>query len=185
MKTTEIQVWNNTHDKLKKFVLRYTRDKAVTDDIVQDVFLKVHSKVGQLKESDRLVAWIFQITRNAITDHFRNKSRTVRAQDIDWAGEKAPLNDCVSSCLGDMLTTLPEKYRVALELTEFKNLSQIDMAKELGISYSGAKSRVQRARQMLKEKMHATYHIEFDSYGNAIVCENRVPCSCTQNVETE
>ena len=77
-----------------------------------------------------------------------------------------------------MLETLPKKYQEAIQLTEIQNLSQTDLAKKLNISYSGAKSRVQRARQMLKKKMDEQYLIEMDTYGNVTVCESRVPCSC-------
>jgi RNA polymerase sigma-70 factor (ECF subfamily) len=98
---------------------------------------------------------------------------------MDWEAESQPLNDCVVGCLQDMMATLPDKYRQALELTELKNHSQIELAQRLNISYSGAKSRVQRARQMLKEKMEETYLIRFDAYGNVIVCEDRAPCSCS------
>ncbi|MEP6736578.1 MAG: sigma factor-like helix-turn-helix DNA-binding protein, partial [Chryseolinea sp.] len=81
--------------------------------------------------------------------------------------------------------TLPDKYREAIELTELNNLSQTDLADKLKISYSGAKSRVQRARRMLKEKMEEQYQIKMDAYGNAIVCENRTPCNCDQTHQKE
>lgn len=180
MNTPDILIWNNIQEKLKTFVFRHTRDKAIAEDIVQDVFLKVHTNLGQLKESDKLAGWIFQIARNTVTDYFRYKSKTIRAIDIDWEVEKKPLNECVSGCLQDMMNTLPEKYRNALELTEFKNVSQLELAKQLNISYSGAKSRVQRARQMLKEKMDDAYQITFDAYGNVTVCEDRGPCACSE-----
>ena len=183
MNTSETSVWNSTQDRLKNFVFKHTNDKATTEDIVQDVFLKVHEKVGQLKESVKLVGWIFQITRNAITDHFRRQAKSINSYDLDWDSEKLSLNDCVHSCLHDMLATLPEKYRQALELTELQNVSQLALAERLGISYSGAKSRVQRARQMLKEKMDEAYRIKVDSYGNVLVCENKTPCSCPQRDE--
>lgn len=182
MNTSEIFIWKQTQEKLKAFAFRYTKDKSVADDIIQDVFLKVHSKLGQLKESEKLTGWIFQITRNTITDYFRSKGKAISLNDVDWEEERNSLNDCVVTCLQDMMTTLPEKYRYALELTELKNLSQLDLAKELNISYSGAKSRVQRARQMLKEKMDAAYKIKFDAYGNVIVCQDKAPCSCHQEV---
>jgi RNA polymerase sigma-70 factor (ECF subfamily) len=178
MNATEFSVWNQTQDKLKSFVFRYTKDKASAEDIVQDVFLKVHSRLGQLKESEKLAGWIFQIARNTITDYFRLKNKTINSSDVDWETESKPLNDCVSGCLRDMMTTLPDKYKTALELTEIKNVSQLELAKQLNISYSGAKSRVQRARQMLKEKMDEAYLIKFDSYGNVIVCEDKIPCCC-------
>lgn len=161
------------------FVLRYTQDRPLAEDIVQDVFLKVHDKLPQLKQSDKISSWIFRIARNAITDHFRRKSRTISAMDLDWGPDVVTLNDCVTSCLGEMLKTLPEKYRRALELAELEGMSQLELAERLAISYSGAKSRVQRARRILKEKMDAAYRIQFDRYGNAIACENKLPCGCS------
>jgi len=173
--------WTKTQQELKNFVYRKVRDKALADDIVQDVFLKVHAKLAQLKDTEKVSGWIYQITRNTITDYYRNKSKNFSPQDLDWESDHHRLNDCVSTCLQEMLLTLPEKYREALELTELRNLSQTDLALKLNISYSGAKSRVQRARQMLKEKMDENYRIKMDSYGNVIVCENRAPCNCNQD----
>jgi RNA polymerase sigma-70 factor (ECF subfamily) len=77
-----------------------------------------------------------------------------------------------------MLKTLPHKYREALELSELKQMSQLQLAEKLNMSYSGAKTRVQRARQLLKEKMQKEYHIRFDVYGNALECGSRLPCGC-------
>jgi RNA polymerase sigma-70 factor (ECF subfamily) len=181
MKTSEVNIWTKTQQELKSFVYRKVRDKALAEDIVQDVFLKVHAKLGQLKDTEKVSGWIYQITRNTITDYYRSKSKSISSRDLDWDSDHQMLNDCVSSCLQEMLLTLPEKYREALELTELKNLSQTELALKLQISYSGAKSRVQRARQMLKERMEESYQIKMDSYGNVIVCENRVPCNCNQD----
>ena len=178
MTLSEITTWNQTRDRLLNFVLRHTRDKSLAEDIVHDVFLKVHDKLPQLREQEKISGWIFRIAKNAITDHFRSAAKTIEAVDLDWESEGVSLTDCVSACMRDMITTLPDKYREALELAEFRNMSQLELATRLNISYSGAKSRVQRARQMLKEKMDQTYHIKFDHYGNAIVCENRLPCGC-------
>lgn len=136
METTQKTFWNRTQMELKGFVFRRVKDKALAEDIVQDVLVKVHMKIGQLRETEKLTSWIFQITRNAITDHFRSKSKSIQALDLDWDTNQRALNDCVGSCLSDMLTTLPDKYREALELTELQNLSQTDLAERLNISYS-------------------------------------------------
>jgi len=179
MNTTEIATWTKTQAQLKSFIIRKVKDEAVADDIVQDVFLKVHSRLAQLKDSEKITGWIYQITRNAVTDYFRAQSKTIAHRDLDWESDKQALNQCVSGCLMEMLDSLPEKYREALKLAEMENVSQIELAKRLNISYSGAKSRVQRARLMLKEKMDTQYKIKMDKYGNVLVCENRVPCNCS------
>jgi RNA polymerase sigma-70 factor (ECF subfamily) len=162
--------------ELKGFVYKRVKDKELTEDIVHDVFIKVQNKIGQLHEQGRLTSWIYQITKNAIVDHFRKRSRNLYVEDLDWESDTPNFNECVTRCLYNMLETLPDKYREALQLAEVENLPQLELAKRLGLSYSGAKSRVQRARQMLKEKVDQTLIVKTDSYGNVIMCENRSKC---------
>jgi RNA polymerase sigma-70 factor (ECF subfamily) len=164
--------------ELLGYVTKKVKDKSVAEDIVHDVFLKVRAKADQVRDSDKMIGWIYRVTKNTIIDHFRFQSRIVKAADLDWDDDKKDLNQCVERCLVEKLATLPNKYREALELSEVQGLSQLDLAKKLNISYSGAKSRVQRARQMLKEMMEREYHVKLDNYGNVIRCENRVPCNC-------
>ncbi len=178
MTAPHINTWLQTESHLRSFVYRKVKDKALAEDIVQDVFLKVYSQINNLKDSEKITGWIYQITRNVITDHFRKQAKSLYAEEPELAGEQSNYNECVVSCLTDMLQNLPAKYREALELTEFENLSQLQLAERLQISYSGAKSRVQRARQLLREKMDQAYNIKVDAYGNAIVCKDRLPCGC-------
>lgn len=174
--------WSKTQKQLTGFIYKRVKDQTVADDITQDVFVKVFSKMSQLQDSERLSAWIYQIARNSITDFHRSKSRQVSLQELNWESEDKSLNACVETCLKDMLETLPPSYREALESVELGNLSQHELADKLGISYSGAKSRVQRARVMLREKMDKSYRINMDSYGNVIVCDSVLPCSCTREI---
>lgn len=178
MESLNIQSWTEMSIELRDFVYRKVKDRDVANDIVQDVFLKVQSKINQLKDTDKLTGWIFQITRHAITDYFRSKAKTFDTAELQWESDAQELNECVAICLNKLVDTLPQKYRDAVVLAEVENLSQTVLAERLGISYSGAKSRVQRGRQMLKEKLHDLYKIETDSYGNIIVCEDKVPCGC-------
>jgi RNA polymerase sigma-70 factor (ECF subfamily) len=168
--------WNVFQNELKGFIYKRVKDKALTDDIVQDVFLKAQSKIDQLQKSEKFTGWIYQITKNIIIDHFRKQSRSIHPSDLDWDNDTQNFNECVSNALQELLPTLPEKYREALQLTEIENLSQLALAGRLGISYSGAKSRVQRARQMLKEKIDELLIVKTDPYGNAIVCRDRSRC---------
>lgn len=176
METAAIATWNKLQHDLKSFVYRKIRDKETCQDIIQDVFIKVQANLGTLKESEKITAWIFQITRNAVTDHFRKSAKVINPVDVDWGSSANELNDCVAYCLKVLMEKLPEKYRVPLHLTEVENLSQSEVAKRLNISHSGARSRVQRARKMLKERIDELYLIKTDPYGNILVCENRTPC---------
>lgn len=168
--------WNSLYSELVAFVQKKVRDRPTAEDIVQDVFIKVHTRSGQLKEADKITGWIYQITRNAVADYFRKNSRARESATIDWESSYYEFNDCVGYCLRVLMSTLPDKYRLPLELTEIENLSQYEVAERLNISYSGARSRVQRARKMLKQKLNELYIVKTDAYGNVTSCENRIPC---------
>ena len=168
--------WENVQSELKGFVYKRVRDRALTEDIVHDVFLKVQSKIHQVKESDKLFGWIYQITRNTITDHYRRNSKTVNPKDIDWESSPPNFNDCVSNAINELIPTLPDMYRIPLEMTEIENLSQLEVAEKLNLNYTTAKARVQRARQILKDKLDEILIVKTDGYGNVILCQDRGPC---------
>ena len=176
MMTSVALNWDNVQSELKGFVYKRVRDKALTEDIVHDVFLKVQAKIHQVKDADKLFGWIYQITRNTITDHYRTTSRNINPKDIDWESSPPNFNDCVTHAIAELIPTLPEKYRVPLEMTELQNLSQLEVAQRLGLNYTTTKARVQRARQMLKKKMEEMLIIKTDGYGNVILCKDRGSC---------
>lgn len=163
-------IYTDFHSKLKSFVVGRVSDPDTAEDILQDVYLKIHSKIDGLRESDRLESWIYQITRNAIIDHYR------RARPLDELSDSlaSPLDDepdavsQLASSVKGMLNCVPEKYREALELTELQGLSQVELATRLELTVSGAKSRVQRAREKLKEAFLDCCHFEFDRLGRVM-----------------
>jgi RNA polymerase sigma-70 factor (ECF subfamily) len=175
----DAQIKNSLEDLkagLKAFVFKRVKNNALADDIVQDVFVKVLTNIDQLRESEKLMAWVFQIARNTINDHYRQHAKSVSAELVDWESNTNLLNECVARCVQQLVITLPDKYREAFELSEIQNISQTQIADRLGLSYSGAKSRVQRARQMLKNRMEEILIIKTDSYGNVLICQDRKPC---------
>jgi RNA polymerase sigma-70 factor, ECF subfamily len=174
---TEVALnWNSVQNELKGFVFKRVKDKALTEDIVHDVFLKVQAKIHQVKESDKLFGWIYQITRNTITDHFRKHSKEINPKDIDWDSSPPNFNDCVTNAINELIPSLPDKYRIPLEMTEFQNLSQLEVAEKLNLNYTTAKARVQRARQMLKKKLDEILIVKTDGFGNVVLCQDRGPC---------
>jgi RNA polymerase sigma-70 factor, ECF subfamily len=174
--TTAALNWNSVQNELKGFVYKRVKDKALTEDIVHDVFLKVQAKIHQVKESDKLFGWIYQITRNAITDHYRRNSKRINPKDIDWESTAPNYNDCVSNAIKELIPTLPEMYRIPLEMTELQNISQLEVAEKLGLKYTTAKTRVQRARLILKEKLDKILIVKTDGYGNVVLCKDRGGC---------
>ena len=173
--------WHALHSRLRAFVSARVGNPADVDDILQEVFLRIHRHIDGLERADRLQAWVYQITRNAIVDHYR-ASGTRR--DVPYGhthlielGESPPLPDEtggtspeqeLAGCLSPMLAQLPDHAREALVLTELEGVRQNVAAKQLGLSVSGMKSRVQRARRQLKELLLECCHIELDRGGGIV-----------------
>ena len=174
-------IYDALNADLRRFIARRVDDPAAVDDLLQDVYLRIHARLPGLRDVDRLHAWVFQIARNAIADYYRRQRPTPELLD-DLAEPEAPDDEAarqVARSLGDMLTCLPDKYRQAIELTDLQGLTQQALADCLGLSLSGAKSRVQRAREQLKAVMLDCCHVELDRLGHVLSYEPRCE-ACAQ-----
>jgi RNA polymerase sigma-70 factor (ECF subfamily) len=162
-------IWNRFSDRLLQFIRMRVENSAAAEDILQEVFLRIHGRIHTLTAPDKLESWIYQITRNAIIDHYRlRRASPIPQMDIRQAAVSDGPDPAETLSLREMVETLPEPYRQALILTEYDGLTQAELAARLGISFSGAKSRVQRARAKIKNALLTCCHFELDRYGHII-----------------
>jgi RNA polymerase sigma-70 factor (ECF subfamily) len=176
------RVWKEFRGALKGFVLKRVQNEEDSEDILQDVFSKIHDNIGSLKDESRLRPWIYQITRNAIIDYYRSCKPTMEFTDtVQEIKDETPsdVTAVISTCVKPIIDGLPDKYREAIDLTDLKGLTQKELAERLGLSLSGAKSRVQRARGKLKEELLECCHFEFDRRGTVIDYQHKSrACDC-------
>ena len=150
-------IWRDLHSELGRFIESKVADRNAAQDILQDVFVKVHLNINQLKDSTKLTSWIYQIARNTIADHFRNAGVEKQPVEHTLAEDESvePLYASLSECIKSKISKLPKEEYRAIVLTYFENCSQKELAELLGMSYSGIKSRVQRTREKLKKSVLA------------------------------
>ncbi len=160
-------IWNELNERLINFIIQKVKDKDVAKDINQDVFIIVFSKLDTLRNRDKIIPWIYRITRNEINAYFRKQAVH---QDVEVVDKSYFLEENLTSefsrCIQPMIHALPLKYKEALRLTEIEGVSQKELARIANISYSGAKSRVQRGREMLKSLLQQCCTVSADKYGN-------------------
>jgi RNA polymerase sigma-70 factor (ECF subfamily) len=183
-------IWKEFSGNLHGFIRSRVTNDFDVDDIMQDVFRKIHDNVNKVEDDTKIQGWLFRVARNTIIDHYRSKAK-VDSVPIDGKEdmfvaqdeETGNLNETVASWLNSMIADLPDKYREAIVLTEIQGLTQKELAERLGISLSGAKSRVQRGREKLKEMLLDCCHLEFDRVGNVIDYTHNESC-CTKRKDT-
>lgn len=176
--TTE-SIWTEFNTPLKRFIFKRIANEQWTEDILQDVFVKIHTRMGTLKDEDKLESWLYQIARHAVYDYYRSQKATVDiAETLDLTEEIADnsVEHELAPCIKVMVDSLPDAYRQALILTEYEGLTQKEFGERLGLSFSGAKSRVQRAREKLKGMLLECCHFEFDRRGGIIDYYPRCGC---------
>ena len=181
-------IWQDFHERLLGFVARRVPDRDSAEDILQEVMLRIHRHAAGLERSQAVGAWVHQIARNAIADYYRRAAlRREEPTGIDFDRHERPLSESASAelrselaaCLGPLLERLAAPYREAITLTELEGLTQASAAARLGLSASGMKSRVQRARSQLRELLVGCCEIEVDRRGAITSYEpRRTPCDC-------
>jgi RNA polymerase sigma-70 factor, ECF subfamily len=164
-------VWEALRAELLRFVRKRVRDASLAEDVVHDVLYVAHSRKETLREAGKLRPWLFQIARHAIIDLYRSK-RPTEVLPAEFEGEETKqarsAEQELARCLKPLVAHLPPAYRSAVSLAEIEGLTQQEVASRLGLSLSGAKSRVQRARRMLADALQACCRLEFDRRGGIV-----------------
>src|SRR5258706_9137323 len=121
MSMTTERVWEDFHTPLQQFIRRRVTDEGTAEDVLQDVFLKIHQHVETLKDVKKLESLIYQIARNAIIDSYRSSRPTTTLEETEVLAlpEELPDDDVVRDllpCIRAMGISLPEHDRQALML---------------------------------------------------------------------
>ena len=184
-------MWREFAGRLRAFVARRVPPGIEPDDVVQEVFLRVTRHLPSLREAERVEAWLFQIARNTLQDAVRVRARrdgrTV-GLDIDLPDETSAedvraAEAELAPCLTPMVARLSERYREAIVLTSAHGLTQAEAAKRAGVSTSGMKSRVQRAREQLKAMLLRCCQVEVDARRGVADFRIRGSASCGTSSE--
>jgi RNA polymerase sigma-70 factor, ECF subfamily len=165
------QGWSETLDRLRGFIAARVEDPEVAADITQDVLLRTIASAA-VDRADSINAWLYRAARNAVIDHYRTRRRHEGDAALEsWPdpGQTEDLpNDAtreLARCLQPMLGNLHPNARDALTRVDLNGQTHRQAATQLGISESGMKSRVQRARRELKDRLTACCAIQTDSAG--------------------
>lgn len=166
------QTWEQHSNKLKAFICNKVNGDDACYDILHDVFLKVTENEERIRLMEQPASYVIKMAQNAVIDYYRLKNKAAQHLKTQCTQNAEPVSEyqLADCCLQSFIKALPPLYSEALILTELDGLSQKDLAEKLGISYTGAKSRVQRARKMLKNAILSCCPYQFDKYGNIIGC---------------
>ena len=150
-------IYNEYHDRVMGYIYARLRSRADAEDLCQDVFMKVHTKLESFDpEKASVSTWIFSITRNSVIDFYR-RSRPFAEMDEnlpeDGAIDDGLLNDETLEELAAALEKLPLQLREIIVLRYYDGLPLTEIGKKLDLSYGAIKLRHAKALNELRARM--------------------------------
>jgi len=180
-------LWQEHKNELRNFILKRVKEEDLTNDILQDVLMKVYNFCISKSCVRNIRSWLYQIAQNTITDHYRKQSKTTNLDnltEIEYEDQNIAFSEATNYIL-PMIEFLPKEYAVPLKFADLDNIKQADIAKKLNLSLSATKSRIQRARQLLKAEFITCCHFKTDKQGNLISFEIKDSCEPLQKVKKD
>lgn len=158
-------------DSMYNFAFRLTMDEDDANDLVQDTYLKAFRFISSFEQGTNAKAWLFRILKNSFINDYRKKSKEpakVDYQDVEttYNSEDAEVEhttdlrvDTVQDMIGDEVATalnsLPVDFRTVIILCDIEGFTYEEMAKILDIPIGTVRSRLHRARNLLKDKLRS------------------------------
>lgn len=166
------RIWVDFGKGLAATICKKTGHLDHCHDILHDVYLKLYDNIDKVTVAGNIGGYLNRMAHNTVVDYYRQQNTPFAIEEElimeEHTETSTQLADC---CLRPMIESLPEKYRDALIKVEIEGMPQKVLADSLGLSLSAAKSRVQRAREKLKEVVMNCCRYEFDRYGNILDCK--------------
>ena len=161
------RIWSEYRNSLKAFLHSRVADEADVDDLLQEVLIKTHQKLGTVEDDTSIKAWLFQVANNTIIDFYRKRAKpgNIQANDLWYGDDGESVEEELSSCVEPFIRALPADSARLLTAIDLEGQSQKQYAEKIGVSYSTLKSRVQKGRSELRRVFDRCCRFELDRSG--------------------
>jgi len=174
-------LWREFAMPLRSFLRGRTGSAADADDLLQEVFLRLHRQLPKLRDPARLQGWIYRIARNVVIDHHRRRRHTeplLHDPEAEAADPEGRDSLDLSSTLRRFIDALEPEYREPLIRHVYQGQPLAEVAAALGLTEAATKSRVRRARLQLRDMLERCCRFEFDRRGTVIDAIPHAACDC-------
>jgi len=169
-------LWLKYKNGLKYYILKKVKNEEMANDLSHEVLMKVYNSCCSNIEIKNVKSWMFQIAHNTTIDYLKKQTRFIENIPENYDNDDQNVFLESDGIVELLIKLLPKKYAVPLELSDIKELKQKEVAEKLNLSLTATKTRIQRARTLLKEKIIECSNLEQDENKNLISLEIKSNC---------
>ncbi|MED4456208.1 sigma-70 family RNA polymerase sigma factor [Metabacillus fastidiosus] len=156
------QLMQEYSDDILHLVYTYVKNRTTAEDLTQEIFLKCYEKLNQFNQQATLKTWVYRIASNHCKDYLRSwhyRKITLSDKILDYIPSKSKqveeeiIANSEENILTNAVMNLPLKYREVVFLHYYEELSLAEISKITTVNINTIKTRLKRAKELLKDKM--------------------------------
>ena len=173
-------LWLEYKNALKFYIFKKVKNEDLANELSNEVLMKVYNSCCSGNEIRNIRSWMFQIAHNTTIDYLKKENKfTHEIPEIIESDENNSYKEA-EELLKPLIKLLPYKYALPLQLSDIEQLKQSEVSIKMNLTLTATKSRIQRARKLLKEKIIECSNLELDEKGNLISIEIKSSCKPMQ-----
>lgn len=176
------EIWTEYQDRLRSYIQSKFKNQNLAEEATREVLLKVYKSCCSGTSIKNLNSWIYQISNNVALDIIKKEKREIVGLPAETNDEKGGISE-ISKVLQPLIALLPEKYATPLKMSDIDGIPQKEIAELLDLGLSATKTRIQRARQLLKAEITTCFHMELDKKGIPISASLKDNCTALKQLK--
>jgi RNA polymerase sigma-70 factor (ECF subfamily) len=169
-------LWLEYKNGLKYYIFKKVKNEEIANDLSHEVLMKVYNSCCSNIKIKNVSSWMFQIAHNTTIDYLKKQNKFTNNVPENYDDDDYNVFQEANEIIKPLMQLLPDKYAIPLHLSDIEEFKQKEVAQKLNLSLTATKSRIQRARNLLKEKIIECSNLEKDGKGNLISLEIRSNC---------
>ncbi|MFT7861178.1 MAG: sigma-70 family RNA polymerase sigma factor [Sulfurimonas sp.] len=164
------KLYNEFRKPLLRYISYKVSDIHTSEEILNDVFLKVSKSIDSINEKEKIKSWLYKITSNTIIDYYRKNKDTFieineNVLDIE-DDDKETIFEELNCCINDFLNQLPKQYSDSLKSVYLDEYTQKEYSEKYNLNISTVKSQIKRGKESMKEFFEKCCDFEKDRLDN-------------------
>lgn len=169
-------LWIEYKSGLKYYILKKLKNEDLADELSHEVLMKIYNSCCSGNEIKNIKSWMYQIAHNTVIDYLKSENKFTNEVTEKFESDEDNTYEDAEKFVEPLIKLLPDKYALPLLLSDIEGINQIEVSKKMNLSLTATKSRIQRARKLLKEKIIECSNLEINAKGNPISIEIKADC---------